>query len=190
MNKKIEEIVGRYKENFRLNDLNIYRNDPQEDIIMLRLWMFLLNNDDISKVMAKGSYTFYDFCKSIRFPTFLFYSTPEKGEINFAYWVKPVANCLEHPVGECTYWSTEKLKKQPKKHIRLATLSYLLSFEIFESLLSYTWQKETLEIHKKLGYEIVGQIPYYKDQPMVWITRLTKKNFETSEFYNISQRSL
>lgn len=183
----LNEIVSRYKPAMDALNARLYSWQPPEDTLLLRWWLTLNETGDLTRLFISDAHRLPDFYRVFSYPTALLYSLSEESEIDNAFWLTPADNTSKYRVAYSGMWSATR---GGRKQLQFAALAYPLAFEFYSAILGMTWQPELLDIHTKLGYTIVGCIPYMHDQPFVYIVHLTKEAYLASRFYSVSQRRL
>jgi hypothetical protein len=175
-----------YAEKAREIGLHYYKGSQAEDILLLSWWMHLVETKDIEKVTTPDSRRLPDFLQIFQHPTFLFYTLSTNGNIDFTMWFKEAP-----PTGFGTAfasgWTHPSLRGK-RRHAILSSFCYSLALKTWPNLLGFTWQPSILDLHRKMGYDIVGNIPKFMGQEMVYIVNLTKENFEKSKLFNIGEK--
>ena len=69
------------------------------------------------------------------------------------------------------------------------TTVYKLLFAMGKkTILGITKQEDLLDLHRKLGYVIMGPVPNLFDDDEAWIMYLTQESFETSRVFAVANK--
>lgn len=181
---KIEQILNKYKD--RLVSLNafIYSRKPAEEMKILSWWMLLNETGDIKKVTKPSARSVDAFFKLFAYPTILIYSLDKNGEIDNTAWIVPDDESSKIKTAYSGAWTREDNRGKLRQY-KFIDCFYTFMFEFFDALIGITWQPDLLDLHTKLGYDIVGCIPDYYDHPYCYLLRVTKEKFKNSKFKSV-----
>ena len=178
------EILGKYEAYFKKLDLHLYAGTFEEDVLFLKFWISLVETNDIDKLVTPESKRLSQFLATFQRPTITFYSLDIYGRIESLFWFtdpSPPKTIF------CGVWFSPNLRGS-KRQIKLAKTIYDLAFEFYDDILGATWQPVILALHTKLGYNIVGNLPNYMGQKIVYLVHLNRESFRASRFYKIGER--
>ena len=184
----LEAIVSRYKPHLDANNMHIYASQPHEDFLLLKWWMKLQETGDIERLIIPESRPLKSFFKVYAQPTVLIYAYND-GEITQAMWASPADQTAQHHVAYTGVWCVES-QRGTMKQLNFTATAYSLIFEFYHAFLGITWQQDLLDVHIKLGYDIVGCVPNLHDQPFCYLVHLTREKFLNSRLYKTYQRTL
>lgn len=184
---KANEIFERYAEQFKTLNARIYTQAQTEDLLMLRWWMHVSETGDITKFMLPEAQRLPAFLNVFKPPTALVYSLSTANEIISAFWATPVDVASTHKAAYCGLWVHPGLRGKRYQY-NFTHMAYTFAFEFYSTLLGMTWQPDLLDIHKKLGYNVVGCIPHLYDQDFLYIVHLTREAFDASRFMQVGRR--
>ena len=182
-----EQILAKYKDQF--NDLNafIYHHDQKEEMLLLKWWMHLNELGDIERLIKPDARSIHAFYNLFKYPTTLIYTLDEHGEISNAGWIESADEKSTVRTAQNGIWTRSDIRGS-RKQFNFITLYYNLTFEFFDAILGLTWQPDLLDLHTKLGYNIVGVIPNFYNQPNCYIVHLTRENYQNSRFNQIRSK--
>lgn len=183
---KAHEIFEKYKPQFDSLSALIYSQSPSEDLILLRWWMSLCETGDINRLILPESRRLSPFLNIFKFPTALIYSLNIEGEMDNVFWASPVDSISQHRAAYCGMWSRQNSRGKLKQYNFVAFV-YAFAFEFYDALLGMTWQPDLLDLHKKLGYNIIGCIPNLYDEDFLYMVHLTQEAFNSSRFMQIGR---
>lgn len=179
------EMIQKYEDYFKKFDLHLYAGTFEEDILFLKLWMFLVESEDIKCLIPPENRRLCRFLQIFQRPTITFYSLDIHGRVESLYWFKDPSSGGKTTF--CGIWFNSGLRGS-KRQIKLTKIIYDLAFEFYDNLLGATWQPEILALLTKLGYNIVGNLPSFMGQEIVYLAHLDRKSYQESKFYKIGNR--
>jgi hypothetical protein len=185
--EKIEQIVEKYKGWFEYLNAHIYQSKPEEDLLLLRLWMTLHETGEIDELVLPDAHALYAFLGLFKYPSGVIYATNEKNEIDNITWFSPVDASAECRMANGAFYTSPSCRGK-RRQLYFGYLAYSLAFEVYEAVIGATWQSDLLAVHQKLGYEINGCIPNLHNKEFVYVVRLTKDNFTNSRFMQTVNR--
>ena len=180
-------IFERYKPHFESLNALIYSQSPIEDLLMLRWWIHLNETGDINRLILPDSRRLSPFLNVFKLPTALIYSRNPAGEIDNAFWASPVDGISKHKAAYCGLWCRPDTRGK-RRQFDFVAFVYSFAFEFYTALLGMTWQPDLLDLHQKLGYNVVGCIPNLYDEDFLYVVHLTREAFQSSRFMQVSQR--
>lgn len=189
MTMDLEAIYNKYKPSFEYYNIKVYGSKPHEDIRLTKWWMDLSSSGDINDLITPESHSLRSFLDVYRPPTILFYRLNSFNEIDSVFWIVPIAGCITSPKAYVGLWCSPGIRGT-SLHLNFVALVYSISFEFYHALMGFTWQKELLEEHEKLGYTMCGVIPNMYDKEYVYIVHLKKEDFFNSRLYNLYRRKV
>lgn len=176
-------IAEKYQRDLTRLDLHIYNSSYDEDLLLLRLWMELIETGDIEKLVIQHDRRLTIFLQIFQKPTIAIYGLDTFGRIDFIIWFRD-------PSGQsifCGLWANEKIRRS-RRLFNIIRVVYPLAFEVYETIIGVTWQADILELHTKLGYSITGNLEKFMGQPTVWLVQLTKEAFYNSRLMQIGRK--
>jgi len=176
-------IFERYKPQFDALNALIYSQSPAEDLIMLRWWIHLTETGDMQRLITPKSRRLPAFLSVFKFPTALIYSLDAMGEIDNAFWATPEDDHIAY----CGLWCREDVRGK-RRQFDFTSFVYTFAFEFYSALLGTTWQADLLDIHQKLGYNVIGCIPKLYDEDFVYIVHLTREAFQASHLAKVRRQ--
>ena len=185
MQQQVENLIANYSASIEKLGLHFYTRDPNQDLKLVQWYMRLVETGDLDHLISKDSHRLYPFLTIFQ-DAFLVYTEDSKGRINFAAWFVPSAPADYTSPPYVGVWLSDV--KGSKHSLDCIYIIYSMAFEIWPSLLGFTWQPEHLEIHRKLGYNIIGSIPNYQGRSIMHIVHLTKEDFEGSRLARAALR--
>jgi len=184
---KANEILSKYSDIFKQLNTHIYNHTEQEEILLLKWWMHLNESGDMLRLIKPSSRSVESFYSIFKYPTTLLYSLDQSGEIDNAGWIEPTEEKATIKTAQGGFWSRSD-SRHKRRCFSFSNLYYNLTFEFFDAIVGITWQQDLLALHTKVGYNIVGCIPNYYDQPQCYIVHLTKEDFKQSKFSKIGDK--
>lgn len=178
----IDELVHKYGPTLRELDAHFYNWTHDEDMLFLRWWMELMETGEIKKIMDPLSQRLPKFYEAFAYPTPVLYALDVHGRIEFVSWLRDAASQQQSIfMGN---WVRSNLRGR-KRHLRLIRVTYELAFSLYENVLGLTWQPALLKLHQKIGYNVIGNIPDYMGQKLVYLLRLNKQDFYRSKLMSL-----
>jgi len=184
-NAKIQAIFERYRANFEQLRIRVYASTAEEDLLLLRLYFYLCESGDISKITTPENHRLATFLDIFQSPTVTFYGLSDSNEIDFIAWFK-------EPSGTSIFagiW-THPSTRSSRRLLYIIQNVYSLVFEFYSSILGATWQPELLQLHTKVGYSITGNFSDFMGQSIVWLMQLTRENFFKSRIMQIGRTQI
>lgn len=178
-----DEIIARYQEPFDKLNAHIYNHTANEDARLVAWWMHLQESGDIERVIAPDSQRLPDFFTLFKHPTALLYAISNK-TLDFAAWFVPFSSTMQYRTAIGSLWTHANIRGKRRAY-QLTYLVYSLAFEFYSAIFGMTWQPALLDIHQKLGYNVVGCVPRLYDKEHVYFVHLTRENFYNSRFAKI-----
>lgn len=132
--------------------------DPQTDLLMVQWWLRMREDGDLEKTFLQSALTLSGFMSVWRADTGLMLEIDEEG-ITVAGWIQRFMGA-----GMFGLW----VRADKRKNI--GTLRAVLNMyrAVFgaglTSIVGITKQPELLEEHERLGYKILGSVPYLWDK--------------------------
>ena len=164
--------------------LTIYVPDFNQDATLANWYKFLIENGDFVKVFSESQKPLSKFMKIFETPCVLVYAIDDEGDIWNAIWFTPFGD--EPTASFVGYWTREGMRGS-KKHLAVTKLVYSMAFQFFSVLIGVTKHEHLLRIHRKLGYNILGKIPYFMEGGDGWVLYLTEEDFINSKVYKVGQ---
>lgn len=180
-----QEAYEKYKDQIEELNVKFYNKTFDEDLLLLNWWIYLNEIGDISKIFPDDSHRLGAFMEFFSTPTVLMYSLNPQNKIEFTFWLKD-----QSATNKTTFvgiWFSPEIRGT-RHQLKLASLVYNLTFEFYESILGLTWQINLLQMHMKMGYKVVGNIPNFMGHEQTWLVRLTKGDFCKSQVTKIGQK--
>ena len=175
----MEEYLKKAKE----LGLVLYQPCHEYDTALLQWWVRLNETGDFDEVFAESQRPLSKFLKNFDPPCLLALAF-ENNKVWQAVWFTPFGdNASSAFVG---YWC-DKDKRGLRKQLVITKLLYTMAFKFWKVLLGVTKHEHLLKIHRKLGYNIVGNIPSFMEDKDAWILYLTEENFKDSKMYQVGE---
>lgn len=149
-------------------------------MLLARWWAELHENKELLKTFSSEALPLPGFYKTFE-NAILSFEADEKG-IWFACW------CVPSLSGAFFSLWIAKRKRKSKAAYRLTMKCYKEALAIWPVLMGITKQQALLEEHKKLGYEIVGRIPYVWDGDEAWLVVLTQEKFRGNRKFSARRK--
>jgi len=164
--------------------LELYVPTFENDLKLFKWWMELQNSADFERIFTSLDRPLSKFMQTFEPPCILVFTCNDSDEINHAIWFTPFADT---PTASFVgYWAHKSIRSS--RHAYAVTkFVYDAAFQIFKTLVGITKHENLLRIHRKLGYNIVGQIPHFMEDEDAWVVYLTKENFKNSKFYQMEK---
>jgi len=182
----VEKIFDKYRPTFEALNARVYSAQESEDTLLLRWWIRLQESGDIDRLITPDAHRLSTFLGIFRMPTTMFYGLDNYNSIDNAAWFTPVDDTSKHRMAYAAVWCRPNIRGK-RRQFHFTTLVYSLIFEFYDALLGMTWQSSLLDIHKKLGYNIIGCIPGLYDQPHCYVVHLKREDFFNSRVMKIMQ---
>jgi len=180
-------LFEKYRPQFERLNARIYTAQTYEDTLLLRWWITLHETGDIHRLILPDSHRLSAFMNIFKHPTAMLYSLAPDNTIDNAAWFAPIDEVSKHRAAYGAMWCAPPCRGTHKQ-MDFGAFAYSLAFEVHDAILGMTWQPELIDIHLKLGYNVVGVIPHLHDKENVFIVHLTRERFMSSRFMQIAQR--
>jgi len=174
-----------YIEEAKKLGLQFYQPCEEQDVLLLKWWMYLRETGDLTKLFSDYHRTLSNFYNFLTPPCRLAFKLDADNQIIFAVWFVPVSDSATSTF--MGYWAHENFRST-QEHVRVSNIIYTLAFKIWKVIVGVTKHENLLRIHRKLGYNIVGTIPHFLDDQDVWIVYLTEENFKQSLVYKVGEK--
>lgn len=187
----LTQIIAQHKAEIDRLGLQLYQPSFETDYLFLHWWLTLNETGDLKRLIFKGNRKLSAFYQVFAPPAITLYTRSVQGAIDFVMWLRPASGASDEQTVFASMWGDRgkaaggKNLHGTRKGYDLIRLIYTVTFAIWPSVLGTTWQPELLEIHKKMGYDIVGVLPNIHGQEYLWFMHLTKEKFENSRFYQV-----
>lgn len=159
-----------------------YEPGPTADLVIARWWMRLVADDELSLVSMRpaGLSAFYE---QMAYPRRLVYIKRDE-DIAYAGWVEPIGGAAF-----MSYWMRSDVRGTRESPSATA-LIYRACFGIAgcSTFLGITKQERLLDIHRKLGYNILGVLPGLWMGKDAILATLTRSDFESSRLVRVASR--
>jgi hypothetical protein len=116
-----------YQRRFTELDVHLYQETHEEDILLLKWWMLLIETGDITKVAIPEARRLTTFLQIFAFPTKTIYALDTFGRIEFIAWFTD-ASSSDKTVFIGT-WAHSTLRNK-RRHLHLVRLIYEIAFEL------------------------------------------------------------
>ena len=171
------------KERVEELEIRLYQGAVDEDILIAQWWYPL--GDELPKLVSSSAYSLSGFYNLFKPPNMMSYTVKDK-EMESVHWAEPVSTS-PHAIFFSS-WSSEELRGT-KRHATLMTTIYEIIFNMGKkTILGITKQESLLDLHKKLGYVIMGPVPYLFDDDEAWIMYLTEPMFKDSRVFAVANK--
>ena len=164
--------------------LVFYNSSQEHDILLLKWWVHLNNTGDFDRLFGDSQRPLAKFLRIFTPPCVLILAI-ENDNTWAAIWFTPAGERADAAfVG---YWCDES-KRGSRKHMALSVFTYDMAFKFWKVLVGVTKQECLLAIHRKAGYNIVGQVPYFMEGEDAWVLYLTEDNWHNSKYYQTGKK--
>jgi len=164
-------------------EICLYRGTVDEDILIAEWWDSL--GDELPKLVTESAYSLSSFYSLFKSPNMMSYTVRDR-KMESVHWAEPVSTS-PHAIFFSS-WSSKALRGTKRHAILMATIYEILFSMDQKTILGITKQQELLELHSKLGYEIMGPVPHLFDGDEAWVMYLTKESFEASRVYAVANK--
>jgi len=145
----------------------VYEPSFTHDILLERWFFEMVDGAEFATTFASGEPCLSNFLLTFRSHT-LWFELDEAGIMTAAWWGK---------LGDAvvlSYWIAPRARKRPSNVKRFADLCrQLLTREPL--IIGITCQENLLDIHRRLGYTIVGKLPGLWRGCGAWLMTLTEQ---------------
>lgn len=150
---------------------SLYYPSRENDLEIVRWWIRLERDGDLDKLMLEGGRTVNDLFRMVSAPKAMLYAaTPEDG-IWFAMWFEP---CLNGAF--CGAWLA-KDKRGSRQGVYAFLDAWTWALAAFPVLIGVTKQTDLLRIHRRVGYTVLGSVPFLFDGQEATVMYLTRRAF-------------
>lgn len=149
-----------------------YEMSADMDLAVVGMWCRMQRDGDLDRIFLKDSQTVSEMFRLIQGANkgMLFEATAEDG-IWLAMWFEQVMG-----VAYAGLW-VAKPYRPTLRGLRAVITIYEQALRWFPAILGVTKQEALLEPHRRLGYEILGEIPGIWDGERAWLVMLTREGF-------------
>jgi len=157
----------------------IYKAEPVEDIYLTKWYDYMIESGEWETIFTNELRPLSRFLANFQSPRICaFYPDPETG-CKLAVWFVPFDG---NTSAFMNYW-VHPDTRGTSLHYAATRIIYEVATRIWRVILGITKHEHLLRIHRKIGYNIVGQIPELLEGSDVWVLYLTRELFENSYFY-------
>jgi len=168
--------------------IRLYQGTFDEDYVIARWWDKLTNSGEINRFAAQSAQPLSGFFSMFQAPNMLSYTLHDSGEIESAYWVRPVPTS---PYAVFLSAWKDPSCRATKRHAQVGSTVHELLFTMGKlTIMGITKQVSLLKLLKDMGYDILGPIPNLCDQDKGWLCVLTEEKFKQGKLYLTVQRTL
>jgi hypothetical protein len=149
--------------------LRLYTADFGGSITLTNWYKFLIENEEFEKLFTESERPLSSFFRAFEPPVILVFALDEEGSVWNATWL--TGN--DGDVGTSAYisgWTREDMRGSQRQY-DINKFIYSMAFTV----------ERLLRNLRRMGYNIVGNIPNYMAGEDCWMLYLTKENFENSE---------
>ena len=173
-----------FKERAKELGLKIYQPTVEYDIIFARWWETLHETGEYDRLFTRRIHPLSQFMHTFQPPTLTIFADDEDG-----IWVCAWFNLFSDTDSGAFmhFWGREE-KRNTRKGISVTSLIYDFATTFFPVVIGVTKHEDLLYAHRKVGYNIVGQIPHMLDGSDVWILYLTRENFEQGKLFKLGEK--
>lgn len=171
-----------FKEKIKELGIVFYQRTYEQDIQLLNWWHELQQSGDFGRLFADSQLPLSKFLKLFDPPCILSYTTDEENKIKHAIWFTPLS---DSPTAAFVGFWTRESARGTRHMLKASVTLYSLAFKMFQTLVGVTKHEHLLRIHRKMGYNISGQVPNFLEGNDAWIVYLTEENFKASRVYQV-----
>lgn len=169
----MEELLKQIEE----AGLKVYQQQPQEDTMLLRWWMDLIDEDETDAILPKESQRLPYFLNLMQPPNVLVYAANDK-DIWIAAWFEELFRGAITLMG---FW-IDPAKRKAKRSFKATRTIYDVALTMWPSIIGVT-QYHLLDVHLKVGYSLLGEFEKLWDgERSALLVLLTRKGFENGSF--------
>lgn len=173
----------------RANDLGItlYQSSTAIDCTLVRWWEHLNQTGDFDLIFTDRLRPLAHFMSNFQPPNIAFFGQDHEPpyDIWLAVWFAPFSDTNS---GVFMHYWCDKPKRGTPLHLQATHLVYDIATQCWPVIVGITRHEHLLGLHRKLGYNIVGQIPQMLDGQDVWVLYLTRELFLNSRVYKTGER--
>jgi hypothetical protein len=163
-----------------VEELPIYTYHPgnhEDSMRLLHWWMELASSGEILDLVFPDTTTLAPFMGMFQTGRCrLAFSLDENDRIQAAIWGEPIAP----GIGFVSFWA-RKAMRHTKEGVAFTIKAYKLAFELLDAVQGVTKQDALLQVHKKLGYKVLGKFPkLWGGVEPAYLVMLTKEDFYSS----------
>ncbi len=157
-------------------DLCVYKATHEEDILLMHWWLHLNESGDLWRILPCDATKLSSFYKLFASPSILNYVVKDN-RIWFAAWIEPA---FANRAGFLSLWTDATMRHTPT-NFRVTQLAYNLALTWFPHIFGITKQADLLDVHVKIGYDIIGQFEkLYDDENDAWIVHIDRDGFDSA----------
>jgi hypothetical protein len=173
-----------FKERAEELGVQVYIPDIKTDILFARWWEYLHENNEYERLFTRRIQPLSQFMHTFQAPTLTVFAHDNEG-IWMCAWFNPFSDTTSAVFMH--FWGRRE-KRNTQEGIAVTNLVYDFATTAWPTVIGVTKHEDLLRIHRKVGYNIVGQIPQMLDNNDVWILYLTRENFEKGVLHKLGDR--
>jgi hypothetical protein len=164
-------------------DIRVYTGAPNEDLMLLNLWMELTENGEIKSIMTPEYLSPSKFISAFQWPKNVLYALNEDGKLSYLCWFSPMSEYLGEKTVFVSLWSRKGFAGT-KRSILLGSLTVELLFLQYDYIMGVNWDTRRHKIFQHMGYEIITKVPSLYGIDNVYFILMNKENFYNSGLYS------
>lgn len=148
-----------------------YFPTPDTDVILANWWVRLRADGDLARMFIKRSQSLSAFYNMMGAPTVLCYKLNDAIGVWAAAWFTP---CLS---GSFLGMYLAPGYRASLEGFKAVLEAHHFGFQHNDSLLAVTKQPKILDESRKIGYDVLGQVPHLWDGEDAWLLMLTRETW-------------
>lgn len=173
--------MERYRSEIARLCISFYQPSAEHDLLLVNWWATLNETGDIAEIFHPQNRALSTFISIFSPPTLLFYSTDERGQINFAQWF---SQCdMAESAAFVSIWASHTIRATRDLFHR-ELICHLAAFALKKHHFAVTRLKN-VALFTKTGYTPVGTMPgFYSTEPGN-LLHMTLLDFQQSRIYRL-----
>ncbi len=154
----------------------MYRYDPgpDHDLAVAGMWCRMQRDGDLPGLFTRDSRNLASMLAMIQPPKVMLFEADDRG-IWLAVWGEQVLNSLFTGL-----WIAKERRGTPGALRSLLTIHSEI-LRVFPTLMGVTCQPRLLAPHRRLGYNVLGEVPGMWDGNPAWLVMLTREGHEAAK---------
>ena len=173
------------KEHLTQLGAHLYCGTRDEDILIAEWWDRVFGTEEFGNLISSSARSLSALYGLFKPPKIMVYTVAD-GAIESLHWIEPTAT--SDGAVFFSSWSSPKLRGTKRQALLMATIFSLIFAMGKKTIIGITKQEKLLNLHKGLGYVIVGQIPNLFDAEPAWIMYLDRAGLEASRLWTVANK--
>jgi hypothetical protein len=152
-----------------------YNGGIDEDMLIGAWWAEMAKSGDLALCVNEHAQSLSEFYRLFKSPNWLLVDLNDyHTAVHFAAWFEPTFDGAFFSL-----WA-HPTRKNKRRGLELLHKAYEIGFEHYPVLIGITKQKRLLDGHKRLGYTLLGAIPFLFSGEDTYVLYLTKEAWQSA----------